>query len=285
MKTSISGSNTVGGKVKNRTNYIVLIVAVIGAFLFAIACFKKPPARTVRNNGVPVDLNVLLPRNVNNADRDEAALKESAVIISVPDEDAFYVGRDRYPQDDLRHEISKKLSTNPEPNRIVYFAGGVYVKYGTIVSVIDRIRMEDARQIGLLVEPASKKNDAPYRFLVQVLDPPDPNEDLASINPLTLVVSITGDRKLELNRQPTGAVEDTEVLGAFLSRIFKERKEDRAYKPGMETRTDLTEDERVEKTITIKAIKSANYGDIVRVVDAVKGAGANPIILQLDDLP
>jgi hypothetical protein len=27
------------------------------------------------------------------------------------------------------------------------------------------------------------------------------------------------------------------------------------------------------------------YGDVVKVIDAVKGAGARPVILQLDELP
>jgi biopolymer transport protein ExbD len=58
----------------------------------------------------------------------------------------------------------------------------------------------------------------------------------------------------------------------------------RAYKPGLETRTDLTEDERVEKTITVKAPRSIKYGDVMKIVDAIKGAGASPIVLQLDDL-
>jgi biopolymer transport protein ExbD len=27
------------------------------------------------------------------------------------------------------------------------------------------------------------------------------------------------------------------------------------------------------------------YGDVVKVIDAIKGAGANPVGLQVDDLP
>jgi len=28
-----------------------------------------------------------------------------------------------------------------------------------------------------------------------------------------------------------------------------------------------------------------HYGDVVKVIDAIKGAGANPVGLQVDDLP
>jgi biopolymer transport protein ExbD len=53
----------------------------------------------------------------------------------------------------------------------------------------------------------------------------------------------------------------------------------------METRTDLKEEDRIEKTVFVKAPRSLRYGDVVKVIDAIKGAGANPVGLQVDDLP
>jgi biopolymer transport protein ExbD len=53
----------------------------------------------------------------------------------------------------------------------------------------------------------------------------------------------------------------------------------------METRTDLPESQRIEKTVFVKAPRSVKYGDVVKVIDAIKGAGANPVGLQVDDLP
>ena len=70
----------------------------------------------------------------------------------------------------------------------------------------------------------------------------------------------------------------------MLADVLQKRKEQRVYKPGLETRNDLPEDERVEKTIVVKAQRATRYADVVAVIDAVKGAGANPIILQIDDL-
>lgn len=63
------------------------------------------------------------------------------------------------------------------------------------------------------------------------------------------------------------------------------RTEQYAFKPDYETRTDLPLSERIERTLTIKAPKHLKYGDVVKVIDAAKGAGANPIVLQIDDLP
>jgi biopolymer transport protein ExbD len=43
-------------------------------------------------------------------------------------------------------------------------------------------------------------------------------------------------------------------------------------------------DQRPDKTVFIKAPKEKPYGDIVAVIDAVRGAGATPIGLQIDYL-
>jgi biopolymer transport protein ExbD len=47
----------------------------------------------------------------------------------------------------------------------------------------------------------------------------------------------------------------------------------------------LPEDERLERTVFVKAPRSMKYGDVVKVIDAIKGAGASPVGLQVDDLP
>jgi biopolymer transport protein ExbD len=127
----------------------------------------------------------------------------------------------------------------------------------------------------------------PSRFQADIPTQRDPNEDLSQLkpNPLTLVVSISNDLQLKLNQDNIGSVNDTAPLSQKLVQLFQQRKEARAYKPGMETRTDVPESERIEKTVFVKAPRSIKYGDVVKVIDAIKGAGANPVGLQVDDLP
>jgi biopolymer transport protein ExbD len=127
----------------------------------------------------------------------------------------------------------------------------------------------------------------PSRFKADIPTQRDPNEDLSQLkpNPLTLVVSIASDLQLKLNQDTMGSVNDTAALSVRLQQVFQQRKELRAYKPGMETRSDLPEDERIEKTVFVKAPRSLHYGEVVKVIDAIKGAGANPVGLQVDDLP
>jgi len=127
----------------------------------------------------------------------------------------------------------------------------------------------------------------PSRFKADIPTQRDPNEDLSKLkpNPLTLVVSIASDLQLKLNQDAIGSVNDTGPLSQKLTLVFQQRKVQRAYRVGMETRTDLPEEERIEKTVFVKAPKSMKYGDVVKVIDAIKGAGASPVGLQVDDLP
>lgn len=127
----------------------------------------------------------------------------------------------------------------------------------------------------------------PSRFKADIPTQKDPNEDLSKLkpNPLTLVVSISPDLQLKVNQDSIGSVNDTGPLSQKLAQVFQQRKVQRAYRVGMETRTDLPEDERIEKTVFVKAPRALKYGDVVKVIDAIKGAGASPVGLQVDDLP
>ena len=115
--------------------------------------------------------------------------------------------------------------------------------------------------------------------------PQESKKDSAEPNINTLVVTLDSDLTLRLNTEnDLGTVQNAEKLIVRLSEIFKRRTENRAYAEGREFRTDLSEAERIEKTVFIKAPRSVGYGSVVKVIDAVKIAGANPISLQIDDL-
>lgn len=127
----------------------------------------------------------------------------------------------------------------------------------------------------------------PSRFKADIPTQRDPNEDVSKLkpNPLTLVVSITPDLQIKLNQDPMGSVNDTSALAAKLQQTFSQRREQHAYKVGMETATNIPEDQRIEKTVFVKAPRALHYGEVVKVIDAIKGAGASPVGLQVDDLP
>lgn len=106
------------------------------------------------------------------------------------------------------------------------------------------------------------------------------------INDRTLVVTIAPDHTLKLNSltDDMGTIEDSSKLKVFLAALFRERQINHVYREEMATRIDVAEQLRTEKTVFIKAPRSLTYGSVTKVFDSVKGAGADPVGLQLDDL-
>src|SRR6266446_6213444 len=104
----------------------------------------------------------------------------------------------------------------------------------------------------------------PSRFKADIPTQRDPNENIQNLkpNPLTLVVSISTDLQIKLNQDLMGSVNDPSALAAKLQQVFQQRKEQRAYKVGMESRSDVPEDQRIEKTVFVKARRALHYGDV-----------------------
>lgn len=100
------------------------------------------------------------------------------------------------------------------------------------------------------------------RFESQTPQKPDMDESFAPPPDLLMVEVKTGtglEQMVELNSTPIALID----LGLVLREVL---------------------DERPSKTVYIKAPKERFYGDIVQVIDVLKGAGAKPIGLQIDYL-
>jgi biopolymer transport protein ExbD len=102
----------------------------------------------------------------------------------------------------------------------------------------------------------------PHKFETKVPEkPPEDIDPNIQPDPSLLVVTISKDRKLDLNSQELDEIQ----LGERLAKELSERPTDK-------------------KTLFIKAPKTINYGYVVQIIDIVKGAGAQPIGLQIDYL-
>ena len=128
-------------------------------------------------------------------------------------------------------------------------------------------------------------------FQVQIPSAPVPltREQIAALpnDDSNLVVSIEKDGQLSLNgSESVGSVTDPSPLTKRLHELFDERVRNRAFAPGMEKRTDLSDEARTLKVqVTVRAPRSVPYENVVRVVEAAKRGGAHPVLLQVDDLP
>ncbi|MGH9943691.1 MAG: biopolymer transporter ExbD [Pyrinomonadaceae bacterium] len=126
----------------------------------------------------------------------------------------------------------------------------------------------------------------PSRFKALVPEEPPDNPELPiKENSKSLVVIVGHGRQLTLNQTPElGSVDEPARLVAELSRVFSERERNNVVRDDLVGRAEVATGDRIEKTVFIRAPRSINYGEVARVIDAVKGAGANPVGLQIDDL-
>ncbi len=99
-----------------------------------------------------------------------------------------------------------------------------------------------------------------------------------------VTISVDGTLKLNGLTDDMGTVQDTSKLSTFLVSLFKQREANHAYRYDMVSRLDVPEAKRIERTVFIKAPRSVSYGAVAKVIDGLKGAGAEPVGLQLDGL-
>lgn len=115
----------------------------------------------------------------------------------------------------------------------------------------------------------------PTRFKANV--PAEPDEQINEIllpNPNLLQISIAKDGKVKLNDEDMGTVDQNRVQER-LTAVFADRD-------ARGVRNEQTQE--IEKTVFVKAPRTLPYGQVVRLIDAAKGAGAEPIGMQIDAL-
>src|SRR5438045_2565765 len=106
-------------------------------------------------------ITVALPKNMNNPDIDPNIIKESSIVISVPNDGEYYLGKKRVTKEELKDQVDKLLKDKQrkEEDRIVYIKSGVGVSYGDVVEVINQVRQLGVDRIGLVAD--KKKKGAP----------------------------------------------------------------------------------------------------------------------------
>jgi biopolymer transport protein TolR len=96
-------------------------------------------------------VSVTLPKG-NTPDEDTEITKESSVVMAIPNDDEFYIGKDRFSKEVLGEKISKLMEGKTPDKRIVYIKSSVGVNYGTVVEAINIIRKQDIDKIGLVAD-------------------------------------------------------------------------------------------------------------------------------------
>ncbi|MCY7348606.1 MAG: hypothetical protein LH614_20645 [Pyrinomonadaceae bacterium] len=87
-------------------------------------------------------------------------------------------------------------------------------------------------------------------------------------------ISVEEDGELKLNSYEIGSISETKPLTEQLETFFQERERLGVYETGSW---------KIVKAVGIQTAPSIKYGDFIKVVEAVKQSGADPIVLLFDD--
>ncbi len=103
-------------------------------------------------------ITVALPKELNNPQEDAKIIKEDSVVISVPKDGEYYVGKEKILEEELGQKIKGMLDKKLESEKIVYLKSGIGVSYGDVVKLINIIRKQGIDKIGLVAD--KKKGSA-----------------------------------------------------------------------------------------------------------------------------
>jgi biopolymer transport protein TolR len=116
-------------------------------------------------------ITVTLPKNLDNPDVDQNIIKENSIVISIPNDGEYYLGKQKVNIDMSNDQESNRafrekieamlepLKNEPE-RQIVYIKSGVNVSYGTVVNVINEVRKLGVDKIGLVADKKKGKATA-----------------------------------------------------------------------------------------------------------------------------
>lgn len=97
-------------------------------------------------------VSVNLPRDMVSPDEDPDIAKDTSVVIAIPDNSNFYIGKEQFPLDAMGEVIKRRMEGRTPDKRIVYIKSGVDVDYGRVVQAIETIRKQDIDKIGLVAD-------------------------------------------------------------------------------------------------------------------------------------
>src|SRR5262245_58322484 len=101
-------------------------------------------------------VTVTLPKAKNPVETQDI-VKESSVVVAVPNDDQIYINKDLVTLDKVGPEVKERLGKKPPQDQIVYIKSGANVSYGTVVKVIDEIRTAGFDRIGLVADKEKAK--------------------------------------------------------------------------------------------------------------------------------
>ena len=189
----------------------------------------------------------------------EQMIDKSSVVVSIPNEDEFYIGKRRVARAEIVTEIDQLLRDRPEEKQIAYVKAAPEIKYGAIVSIIDDIgalgygvglvadkkKSQTAPKVSSTRETTPGKKDVSERSGAKTTGA----DDLLVV---TVEMTKAGTIIIKIGETPVPLSQ----LANKVRRILNDRN---------------------DKAVKILAPGSLQYESIVAVIDELKAGGAKPI--------
>lgn len=274
-----------------------LVVALIVVILASVSCTRirqlvLPNTQSDQLN----EFNYSVPFGFTNSEQDDLPRSLERFLILLPDSSHIYLTDFASQPVDLQtlgERVKSYLEGKSEYERAVYLAASSSVDATTLNSVLNELRKREINSVNLLTSSTERRkdpygNDGTYEKSMGDIPAPDrvfrvdirsaaygqiPGYDTKP-NPLTLRVQLHPNGALDLNNE---AYRDAVELASKLEEVFKARESNGVFRENSD---------EIEKTVLFQidykgsdSQNSHRYGDLVRVIDALKGAGTSPIVL------
>jgi TonB family protein len=247
------------------------------------------------------------------ADADKDIIKETSVVISIPVDGEYYIGKERIALGELGQKVGSLLGNRRPYEQIVYLRCNRLLMYGAVVEVIDSIRQAGIDYVGfvvekekggrlpLMLEAAILKNlteaDAmssyeppwPRQMIIRPQDPSEaetfgeapPPLPSAGKNVVPVVKHLPFAELpmllIEVAREGTGFDQTLSVNHTLLPITELESYLRAVFKMSDGENYGLS-------PVYVRAPKDKYYEDVINVIDQIKGAGAKSIVLRIDFL-
>jgi biopolymer transport protein TolR len=143
-----------GGNTNEEYNSDINVTPMVDIMLVLLIIFMV--VTPLLQQGVSVNL----PREMIGPTEDPDIIKETSVVISIPNDTEFYIGKEKFAKEVMGDKIKKLMEGKTPDKRIVYIKSGTEVNYGTVVEAINIIRKQDIDKIGLVAD-RKRSNQAP----------------------------------------------------------------------------------------------------------------------------
>jgi biopolymer transport protein TolR len=107
-------------------------------------------------------VTVNLPKDLRNPEEDQRIIKDNSIVISIPQDGEYYLGKDRVSKEQVKDKVEKMLGLiKKEEDKVVYIKSGVGVSYGDVVNIINEVRALGVDKIGLVADKKKGESGTP----------------------------------------------------------------------------------------------------------------------------